>query len=84
MIGKIARWLQKYSASKDDVHGMSKVIENYRRQLRLIIFLKKLRLARVSKMIVDNWLAIDIYPEYEKDVENVIGFILEMSMQNFQ
>jgi hypothetical protein len=37
-----------------------------------------------ARKMLDNWFAIDIYPEYKKEFSEVLKFIREMHDRNLQ
>lgn len=77
LMGKITKWIRKHSASKDDPQ---EIIDVFKKEVRneyvLLLLIGKTGLfARISKLIVDRWLAIDIYPEYEKETKDIVEFL---------
>lgn len=82
LILKIARWIKKHSAHKGHMAEILRMMKNNNKELRPVFILGKLRLIPLVKMIVDRWLAIDIYPEYEMTSKQILNFLYEVRQQN--
>lgn len=83
LIEDIARWLRKYIAPKDDIKTINTIIHSFVQENKVVVEMSKER-PEQSRMIFDYWLAVDIYPEYGKDIWEVIGFINDINSKALQ
>jgi len=86
LIEQIAYWLEIHSG-----HDQEELNRKIRIHIiipyRLLGFLVQIHLTKLAKWWVDRWMALDIYPEYEKESSEIFAFIndtLEASMNVFQ
>lgn len=84
LIKKIAKWIERYSARKYDKEAIRQVFKDevgWQYQLLLLIG-KTGILAKISRTIVRYWLAIDIYPQYEKETIDIAAFLTDLLRRN--
>lgn len=74
LIKHIAKWLKHHSWN-----NLRDLRRNYSRYVRpqyaLVRFYLRIGLRRLAIRTIEKWLAIDIYPEYRSDVENIVEFL---------
>jgi death on curing protein len=70
-------WLKKYVANRKDIRKVFQILDdllNDMDQLKSIYERDQIK----AKNIIDEWLAIDIYPEYKKDTHEVLDYFDEI------
>lgn len=78
LIIDIADWLKKYSAPKSDNEMVINISKNFMKENQDLIDLFNTDPEQAGK-IYDEWLAIDIYPEYEKEREDILQFLFNLN-----
>ncbi len=79
LIKDIGKWIEKYSARKEDTKRIEKIGKRISRDYLLLLYFNKSDLlAWLSRWVVKNWLAVDIYPEYEKELGDITKFLMYM------
>jgi death-on-curing protein len=82
LILKIAHWIEKHSAHKDNLKAILQMMKMNAKEQRLVFILARLKLMPLVKMIFNRWLAIDIYPEYEMSAKQILRFLYDIRQQN--
>lgn len=76
LIKNIAKWLEKYSGrNKEEL--TNKITIHIIIPYRVLGFLIKLGFKKYVKRVIDRWMALDMYPEYEKEQKDIFDFINE-------
>lgn len=84
LIKKIARWIKKLSAKNDSRFIITiKLIRYFLLPLILLIPLTVVTMGYLGKKLVENWMAFDIYPEYEKEQKEIIAFLMDVMSKGF-
>lgn len=82
LILKIAHWIEKHSAPKDNLMEILRMLKLNEKEQRPVFILAQFRLMPLVKMILIRWLAIDIYPEYEMSAKQILRFLDDIRQQN--
>ncbi len=83
LIRKIAKWIKKYTGSRQNLYDLTRASKNTSREFRLLIKLNHFKPYPLRKFLVGRWMAFDIYPEYKTDSVQALRFIQEMQDQSF-
>lgn len=80
LVKSIAKWIKKHSAPKDDNDEILRVFnKRVRKQYQFLYYAaRSVILKKLIRFQVENWLAIDIYPEYAKETEDIVEFLREL------
>ncbi|MEM3170736.1 MAG: type II toxin-antitoxin system death-on-curing family toxin [Candidatus Nitrosotenuis sp.] len=81
LIKKIAKWLKKHSAKPQSKLYFWKELWYFIAPIYGLLLFDKLGLAKTAKKALDEWLAIDIYPEYEKELKDIVSFVRDLSLR---
>ena len=81
LIIEISEWLKKYVAKYNDIKKYKKIMFNIRSELANIEKLITDNPEKAEK-IMDEWLAIDIYPEYKFNAIELLNFIRSINIQS--
>lgn len=82
LIRKIAKWIEKYTGSRQNLYDLGRASKQVSREFRLLRRLNRFKLYPITKFIVSRWLASDIYPEYKMDTRQVLK-LFELQDQSF-
>jgi len=77
LIGEISQYLQKLSVKKGK-SILPKVLKYVMLPLIGLGLISLFDLGRYSKRKISQWMAFDIYPEYEKEYVNIYKFLLQV------
>jgi death on curing protein len=83
LIQNIANWLKNYTAEKDNKKSLQIVISNIENELNN---LEKLNEDNSEQALTkyNEYMAIDIYPEYKKDINEIKKFLEEIRSRNLR
>lgn len=82
LIAKIAKWIEKLSDT--DVDRITKKHDQYVIQpVKTLLTLNKFKLKWLASGAVSRWMAFDIYPEYEKEADDIASFLNEVMRKSF-
>lgn len=74
LIKEIAQWLKNHSGkSRKELDGKIALYVNL--PYRILTILHKIGFKGYVENKIREWLAFDIYPEYEKEVQEIIDFV---------
>ena len=76
LLRKIAKWIRAHSASEAE-ESQEKFKWHLYYPAKLLMSLDAVHLGFVARLILSRWLALDIYPEYRKDMNDVIQFVVD-------
>ncbi len=79
---QIAKWLRRYSAKVNSVSAKLKLRIYLFIPITLLGILFNIGFKRFVTRITRRWVALDIYPEYETDMETMVGFLLNLTRTN--
>lgn len=77
LIDEISQYLQKLSVKKGK-SVFPKVLRHFIFPLIGLILLSVFDLGRYSKRKIAQWMAFDIYPEYEREYTNILKFLVNV------
>lgn len=80
IITGISNWLKLYVASNKELEDISKIINNKRREVTNLIEIC-INNPQFGLNIFKRWMAIDVYPEYIREVPEIIDFLSDMSLK---
>lgn len=86
LINEIANWLENHAGHNQEELN-KKISMHIIIPYRFLGLLVRAHLTKLAKWRVDRWLALDIYPEYEKESSEIFDFInatVEASMNVFK
>jgi death-on-curing protein len=78
LIDKVATWLRKYIVKDDDIRNAIPIIKNFIEENKRFADLYKKDTQKANEL-VNEWLAIDVYPEYSRTAGQVMLFITDMN-----
>lgn len=78
LIKNIANWLEKYSAPKNNKNMVNHIIKNFMNENQELIDLFDTDPELAHKKY-NEWLAIDIYPEYKRETKEIIEFLFTLN-----
>lgn len=76
LIKEIANWLNNHSA-KTKKEMIGKLTIHILIPYKILILLNNIGFKKYTERKVANWMAFDIYPEYEKEADEIVDFIAE-------
>lgn len=79
---KIAKWIRKYSARTNSVSAKLKLRMYLFIPITLLGILWDIGFKKSVTRIARRWFAMDIYPEYMKDMETAVGFLIGLTRTN--
>lgn len=79
---QIAKWLRKYSAKFNSVSAKLKLQMYLFIPIALLNVLFEIGFKRFVTELTRRWFALDIYPEYMKDAETMVGFLIGLTRTN--
>lgn len=84
LIAKISKWIRKYTAPKNDQKALSSASKKTIAEYRFLLYLAKSGIMRpIARAAVSRWLAFDIYPQYQAEVEDIIVFLQALISNSF-
>jgi death on curing protein len=78
LIKDIANWLEKYSAPKSDNGKVKNIVANFMNENQELIDLFDTDPELAHKKY-NEWLAIDIYPEYKRETKDILEFLFTLN-----
>ena len=79
IVKKITKWLCKYSARTNSKKlSLKRYCYGFYPILSLYGLAKYARFHKYVRDIIDDWFALDIYPEYAKEVPDTISFMMDL------
>jgi len=83
LIQSIANWLKDYTIEKGDKNYLKVVISKIEKELKDLQDLFKID-SKKAFAKYEEWMAIDIYPEYKKEINEVKKFLDEIRLRNIR
>jgi death-on-curing protein len=81
LIVKIASWIKKYSANKQDLLQLKTALKNCAKEYLLLDLFFRLKLSPIAEFFINRWLAVNVYPEYKMTREEIMDYIFEMNKE---
>lgn len=83
LIKKIAKWIKKYSADKEDDDDIQRAFNKVKMEYVWLLYAgKSIVLRKIATAMVHRSLAIDIYPEYEHEIKDITTFLTNQLQHN--
>jgi hypothetical protein len=83
LIRNIANWLKDYTIQKGNKNYLKVVVSNIEKELNDLQDLFKID-SKKAFAKYEEWMAIDIYPQYKKDINEVKKFLDEIRLRNLR
>lgn len=83
LIKDIATWLEKYSAPKNNNSMVNNILQNFVNEIQELLNLFETDTELANKKY-NEWLAIDIYPEYKRDTKEILEFLFKLNKNAIQ
>jgi death-on-curing protein len=83
LIRNIANWLKDYTIQKGNKNYLKVVVSNIENELNDLQDLFKID-SKKAFAKYEEWMAIDIYPQYKKDINEVKKFLDEIRLRNLR
>ena len=80
MIIEISNWLKKYVAKEDSHTQMVNVMNKFYSDFKYIDEVRSHN-PKTARQMLEYWLAVDAYPEYGNEVQEIMNFISEMNTE---
>ncbi|HEX5456826.1 MAG TPA: hypothetical protein VFX64_00395 [Candidatus Nitrosotalea sp.] len=78
LVQNISKWIKRHSAKNGSKMGMWKIFLYVIFPMVALIPLGLITIGFFAKIIIDRWMAVDLYPEYQKETKQIMNFIFGM------
>ena len=80
VIIEISNWLKKYVAKEDNRTQIVNVMNKFYSDFKYIDEVRSHN-PRTARQMLEYWLAVDVYPEYENEIQGIMNLISEMNTE---